>query len=436
MLPRLASLCTLPLAVQAAQPAAAEHTGESGEGCTVREVSRSRLVVEDGRELYVEPVAFAVSGREILLAGTPTFLWRRRSPGRPAVELTRDSVFGAVIRRDGRARIVPSPVDAKLITDVRVLGRGDGTWEAVFAELEAPKAEPADEGAVARYWYGVFDGRAWSRLEELPRPEGARPRLLSSVPSPLVRLGDTLWLTTPVTTNGGESEVVVYSRREGRWTYELVPTYFAAYAVLAPSDSLGLVLLVVRGDRAVSWDENSLFMFARRPGWQMVRKVIPGGDEPVHGPSLVASSAGRILAWSSLVRDPQDPRGARLEARAMVGWSEARTEPVVTVDSSSAPVPRIVVTSDGAPIWVTQHSTGAGDELELRFVHPVAGRASVLARLPNPFQGYHNAASLAPRGLVIAGPELNRSVDQPALVTLLLRARVQCLRGRIGRASR
>jgi hypothetical protein len=207
-----------------ALPALGQGGRESAGRCSVSEVSRHRMVVEGNLNFYVEPVTMAESGGEVLLAGTPNILWSRHS-GAQTKLVAVDSLFGAVIASDGSARTVPSPIPAKLLGSIRALGRGDGTWDVVFAEL--PARESARPDTAVRLWYGVYDGSRWTAVEQLPLPPGAHLHPLHA--SPLVRQGDTLVWALVATTAGHHRDVVLFQRRGIGWHAELVPTRGAGY---------------------------------------------------------------------------------------------------------------------------------------------------------------------------------------------------------------
>jgi hypothetical protein len=420
LLPYVAALCALPAATRAMQQAAVRGPVETAEECAVREVSRARLVVEDGRELYVEPVAFAASGGEMLLVGTPNYLWKRQTPAGPVLAVAADSVFGAVIGQDGRARIVPSPVDAKRVAGARALGRSDGGWDVVFAELAERNTSLGDQPVSARLWYGIFDGSKWSSLEQIPLPTGALARLAN--PSPIVRRLDTLFWVIRLQTRGGDTELAVYQRNGGRSSSELVRTDFAAYASLGASDTLGVVLLVVRGDTAQPMRENAIFFFARQPRWELVRRVDGVGEEPVHMPSIDLSSPG-ALTWLAPVPTAD---GGRQEARVMLGRLEAEDGQLFTIDSSVTHVTPAVQLRGGIRVWVTEHLSSSDQTRELRFVGHSGRSPVILGRAASPFLGPFTAASPAPSQIVIAGPLAEGVTTNPAVVTLLIRVRVDC----------
>lgn len=407
--------------------------GATGGHCVVREVSRERLSV--GRSLvYVEPVAFVASGEEILLAGTPNYAVYRDAGG-ALTGAARDSIFGVILERDGGARAVPAPppVAGKRFAGVRAVARPGGGWEVVFAEMP-PGVEFPDTGRVARLWYGMYDGRGSVGLDTLALPAAGEVSLALRIPDPsaFIRWGDTLALAMLVTPANHLSIPVLFERRSGRWSVEVVPPIGRAtgvsYVALAHSDSAGLLLAAVHPDPALRHDQNSLFLYARRPAWHVLRRVVYGLSAAVHDPILALAPGGGTLTWLAHV---QDTSGGRMEARMMVGRLEAGDEPAMMLDSTAMTVAP-VVTRPGERLWVSYHvapsNVHAGADVEIRFLREAGSSVAVIGRIPNPFTGGANAIALTPSDILLSGPFLDRSFHPtlPTLVTLLLRARVEC----------
>jgi hypothetical protein len=269
--------------------------------------------------------------------------------------------------------------------------------------------------------YGVLDGGSWFGLEQLPLPPDVSFRLFN--PSPIVRRGDTLAWTTPVTTPNGMTEAVVYERRSGRWSFDFIPTHYsAAYSLLASSDTLGLVAAVVHGDRTLATDENSLFFYTRRPTWQLFRRIVHGGDEPVFAPSVVLGSPG-VLSWWTPIRKPS----GRREARAMVGRLETESARPIALDSSVVTARPVLSRHLPVRVWVTEHIDPEDPmNRSLRFIADRKQTAVLLGQFPSPFLGPFAAEARAPSEIVVAGPKPGTSVADPEVVTLLIRARVHC----------
>jgi len=392
--------------------------------CVAREVSRKPLVVEDGRLLYVEPAAFVPNHRgDVMLAGTMNMLIDLSSEGR-VKGASGDSVFGALIRRDGRAHIIPSPVpDGRLLTGIRAVARKDGGWSAVFAESKPhPREEVAPDTAV-RLWHGIYDGKRWSLLEQLPLPtEGAlRPRLAAT---PVLR-GDTLAWAMTLRVPNLANRIALFERRGGRWTYEIIPT-FHAQVQLAYSDTLGLMMAVVQPDTMVRSDGNSLILWARKPAWRRVRRVVHGDAEgQVYTPSLTLSPTGGVLSWHAQV-DDGPPRAGR-EARVMIGALEERNTPVVTLDSAAVSTQypfAPVLLPGGGRLWVVEHALPDMRSTEIRFVRDSAQTGVLMGRIPNPYLSqFYGATAVGPREVLVTGLQYfaNRYI-----VSLLLRVRVEC----------
>ncbi|HYW05855.1 MAG TPA: hypothetical protein VE913_02800 [Longimicrobium sp.] len=425
----------LPLAItlagcaSSATPVARAPAANRITACAVREISREKLSVEDGLAMYVEPVALESSGGDVLLAGAPNYL-HRRVPGGRARHVPSDSLFGAVIAPDGSARTVRSPIPTKRLGSIRALGRGDGTWDVVFAEL-IPTERSSPPDTAARLWHGVYDGRRWTLMEPLPLPPNTW--LHARDASALVRHGDTLAWAVEGSTPGFNRDVVLFERRSGRWSYEIVPTRGASYPVIAYSDSLGLLLAVVRADS--KWgnpdstrggqDGNSLFLYTRHPTWTISRRVAHGIHEPVDYPSLVRSGDNVVLTWRA-----ETEGGA--ETRAVVNVLNGPPDQVVVVDSSIAGwrSGSSMVVPLGNHLWITRHAPPGGHSSELRFLRASPRGASAVGQLPSPFLSRFIATSVGPSDVLLTGTLEEFSREDPnrpdLVVSLLLRVRVTC----------
>ena len=403
-------LCGARADAQSSRPPA---PGGAPAACTVRETTRTPLTVDGSREMYVEPMAVLPSRGEILLAGSPNYLF---APGGPddARDFVQDSVFGAILDASGRGRLIPAPIDPARITAARGVALDQGGWALAFAELKHPWRPPAPD-TVVRFWYGVFDGRSWVRLEPLPAPPvGEVDRVGAS--ALLVRGDTTLLAVRAMTRNPVTVRIALYQRRAGAWTVTMLDDSNAAYAVLTYSDTLGLVMGVVRPDRTAVSDVNSFFLHTG-PGWRTARKLIAGYAQPVYDPVIASSPQGPVLAWWT-----QLPRGR--EARAIVG-SLTSDAHVLTIDSATDQVAYLDKLRQ-SPMWLSHH-LGSGSPSELRFVGLSADQdAVVLARFPSPYTGRFGAAVTGPDDLLISGPLLRRESPNPSLVSLLIRARVEC----------
>ena len=383
--------------------------------CSVLETSRAPLVVDGSREMYVEPSALLPSRGRIVLAGTPTYLWSPGGAGDPR-EFVRDSVFGAILGPDGQARTIPNPIDAPYLTNIRGAATADGRWAFVFSESKHPTDVPQPDSVLA-VWYGVFDGTTWVTRERLPIPANSVVQMPGA--SDVVVRGDTTFFATYISDPRSGLAIVLFERRENRWTATMVETGGGAYVQIASLDSLGLTMAVVRPDRTLRADRNSLFVLERRASWAAARKLAAGPPEPIHHPVFITSRAGPVLTWVALAQN-----GRR--ARAMIGSLDART-PVLTLDSTVTAM-AVADNPDQPPLWITEHIDAGAREL--RFISPgTAGGAVVIAAVPSPYTGFFAAAVIGGNEVLLSGPLLRPAPPNPSLVTLLIRSRVECRPG-------
>ncbi len=385
--------------------------------CAITETSRTPLVVDGNREMYIEPTVVLPSGNRILLAGRPNYLFSpHRSPASPGI--TQDSVFGAVLDAQGRASLVPAPIDPALVAHTRAIAMDGGGWAMVFGELNRPWEPPRPDTTV-RLWYGEFDGTAWGTLEPLPHiPNGVvNPQLGSE----LLRHGDTLLLAMPIGFDSLKSQgIALFERVGGRWTAEHIDVR-AAYTQLIHSDSLGLLIAVVQPDRAFRQDLNSLILYGRRPRWSKLRSLVRGGSYPVHDPRVTMSARGVVLSWS--IDDlTVTPVARRVRTMAITETGGG----VIELDSD---IDHFTPVTGFArfPLWITQHRTVAGTR-EIRYLADSIGGAAVLGTSVNPFTGPMAATATGASDILVSGPLFQADSARPRLVSLLIRARVECRR--------
>lgn len=388
--------------------------------CVVREDSRERLIPEEGQQLYVEPMVLESSSQgDVLLAGTYNYLFGQTPEGKWTL-IENDSIFGAVIRPDGPARIIFSPIPTKLLTGIRAVTQADGTWAVIFAEGTTWTGESRPDTA-ARLWYGVLDGTQWATLEPLPLPPAGtlRPSSMSS----LIQFGDTLAWAMEITRPDHQRDIVVFQRHGGQWSFDTVRTTFTAYVDVAHSDSLGLILAVVRPDLTLPSDGNSLFLWARRPEWRELRKIVPSTTEEVHSPRLILSHAGDVLSWQAQV---PTATGSRWEAHAMSGHLEEKNGALTVLDSAVTSISPVVTVRlpRGPRMWIVDHLLSEGPEREIRIIQDSGGSAVKLAQVPNPFLAEFAATLSASSEILVTGALIDR--DQDVGVSLLLRFKVKC----------
>ncbi len=142
----------------------------------------------------------------------------------------------------------------------------------------------------------------------------------------------------------------------------------------------------------------------------------------MYDPLFTASRNGTtVLSWWVMDREGHPP-GRR--ARAMLEFSPTRNGRVVELDADVKHVTPIFGPT-AFPIWLTEHVTSTGGG-ELRFIRDSAGSASTLATMASPFTGPFAASALSRTEILVAGPLFHADSAHPRLVSLLIRARVEC----------
>ena len=386
-------------------------------GCAVRELSRNPLLLDGNRELYIEPTVAMPSGKLILLAGRPNYLF---SPGSPDTERTvsKDSIFGVVLDERNRVQTVPAPINPALVASARGIALDAGGWGVAFAELTRPWDPPRPD-TVARLWYGEFDGQRWSRLEELHGPSPGTYDL--ELGSELIARGDTLFLAAIVRSDSAGRNVALFSRAGGRWKASLIRTRTAAYAELLHSDSLGLLVAVVQADGSLREDTNSLLIYRHSAQWEVVGRLIHGGAQPVYDPRFTSSARGVVLSWWVLDRQSRPPV---TRARAIPGLTPNLDGGVLELDADINQV-RPISGFTRFPVWVTDHNNMDGTR-ELRFLADSSGHTYHLGAIANPFTGPFAVTGVGGTDLLLTAPLFHADTARPRLVSLLIRARVEC----------
>lgn len=422
-----------------AQNAGARSAGATGAvadsargRCTAREIGRSTLRA-DSLELYVEPSVLSVSGDEMLLAGKPVYAWRRTSTG-AAEYVERDDILGAVIARDGSARIVTAPVaHGDRLMGLRAAPHRGGGWDVVFAELSAPYHNGSDTGVV-KLWHGVYRERAWGNVEPVPVPDTLVPLPFDA--SALVSAHDTLMWAMDAVIRGAFAQardiLVLQHAGDAWWSTRITPGVLSN-ARAAYASRTGFVLGIAHPDqRAVipggPMISASLMLYAReRDDWRFFDKAAKGDSLNVYLQSMVGAGDRLLLTWLVYAGGRM---GARKEVRAKV-WRASSPDSSWTVVYPDVNYVAPPVVLDDTPVWVVE-SVSEGLLEPSRELHLVALDTSYAAKLltqfPNPFRGFFAVATPAPEDIWIAGPVKGRTGADPVVVTLLLRVRIECRR--------
>jgi hypothetical protein len=378
--------------------------------CVGREVSRTRLLVDGGRELYVEPSVLAVSGSRTLLAGKPSYLFLKREPDEAAEVESRNTVFAVVLEADGSAQLVPPPpVAGSMLAAVAGVGALSNSWRVIFAEVDSVGV---DDPNVEAFWHGIYDGRVWSFLERLPQPSGKTLQYLNT--SPIGETADTVVWAALTTFEEHQQSVVVFERRGGVWSYQILATPFASRGEALHTPGIGFVLAVTHKD-AGNPPARSAFIYSRRSGWTSPQQI------PVVG------TDGRALPPPNNFFASLDSTTAIVAFTAPMPLALGnREEPLFAVARPFGDAFATVVLGDGSILWATEHTDSSGVR-ELRLVRPLPDSTAIIWRSPNPFRGPFNAVGLPSSDVMIVGPELDET--HGVLASLIVRLRIGCSTG-------
>lgn len=374
--------------------------------CSVELGSPERLASQDRRNVYVEPAAYAWSGGELLVAGRPTVLWRGEAT------FTADSVIGVVVQSNAELRLLESPIALPLVGTWKAIGRPRGGWDVIIAERTSPTARDS----IAKLWHGVYDGRRWTSLTQIPIASGIQPLPVGS--SNINRLGDSLsWAVRVRNPAEHTTDVLVLRFRAGQWSSELVSTRRVSYVALNEFAG-GSQLAVVGPDFTEARDDNSLFIWTDHPSWKMRRRISLGDREgPAHHPTLVGSDQP-VLTWYV-------DSGPARELRALDDPLKKPLDEVVTIDSSFADLGAAgsIRLPQGHHLWVSHHIAPT-DARHLRFVLSSPGRSPTAQTFPSPYATSIRALAADSSKLLLIGAVQDQVSN--GYQTMLVRARVVC----------
>lgn len=394
-------------------------TADASNNCAARVGNVRPLRVPDGRWLNVEPMAVVADGNEVLVAGVPTTLTRVDPAGHEQLE-ARDSLLGALIRANGVVTPVYSPIDGRLVRDVRAQRIASRKWLIMFAESMRDSDVTALNARV-RMWSGEYDGTRWSNVQEIALIRSAAPAAWKA--SQFVRHGDTALFAMPYGSGDLDSDVALLRYLNGTWTRERVESRPFAEVALASDRTGALVLATVRGDNTLRRDVNSLFLSRRQPPWRGITRVALGGDQPTNRATFLVSKATSWLVWTAEVHDGHGGRN-ELRARRL----DANSTPVDTTIVVDSAVGRIaVVASPSSPrgYIVATHISGGTSRLRV-LATSAAGFATVLDSV-NPFPGGVGVAQLDSSRLLIVG-RVEAGAGEATLQTRLITVLTSCER--------
>lgn len=393
--------------------------------CRVGTLSQAPLSLGIGREAYIEATVLASSGSDVLLAGKPTFLWS--TGGGSAVLLGQNSIFGAVIPSGDRvARLIPPPIANRRLKPLAGAAIGPRNWGVIFSEMSAGTDTTmwwlqgdTTGSRLLHLWYAELRGEEWGKLARLPMPDDV-VRLAHTRGSELVVRGDTMvWAVPEYTTQRGYA--AVYARTGRAWNHERLPepTLSAPpYLTLGHSPGHGFVLGLVDADPGYRFDENSLFLYLKRPNWQRAGMLFRGGRRGVHHPSIKPWRGDTLIVTWLLGREVRRP------VLAMRGDISRTVPTVVTIDSLSGQIPSAAGELRGGPYWVTRHVPVEGGNGEIVLWRVRRLRSERIWSARDVYRGEVKLAVQSDTTATIVGPLLD--ISRETLTTFMTGLKVVC----------
>jgi hypothetical protein len=365
-------------------------------------------------EFYIEPSSLTASGEDLLLAGTPSYVYHLERTDSPSDQ---NQVFGVVLRRDGVTLPVPLPKLDGVIGGQRTARRREGGWHVVFTQSDS-----LEEGAFAadarRLWYGVLRDTTWLRVEPLPIPDSlsVRPSFVSS----LVAFGDSLAVAV-IAHSSTASHVVVFTRTEGDWKANSLSLQSASYVEPVWDAAGTLRMAVVHPDARLESDANSLMLYSVGPEWTLLRRMAGGEAAPVHTPKFQAAGSGYLVGGVGEERVVLGPV-------VVTAWPLDQGRPTLSIDERVRWWDVISVAGNSL-IGVVAPTVADGLPRDLRFYALSPDGVTLLATTQSPYAGGFAAEFLPPDEIVVAGPVVRDVSGGQLVATQLLRAEIHCGRG-------
>ena len=402
---------------------ASPRTPDARESCRIELLGEQMLRDRAGRYYVVEPQAVASNGREVFVAGSPSIelssigdSWRMAEP---------DTVFGAIVAPGKPAQIVPSPAGVSDTVDgATAVAHPDGSWSVIFMETDSAVFLGREAG-VRHIRYGRYGPSGWGPLETLPFPSGfERPHYYLA--GPPILAGDSLVWAVTVNAKEGFTRGLLFVRFQGRWSVEVIPTSTVVYAVPGWLPTTGLLLAVIRPDSTEESDANSLFIFARRPVWKQIQRVMRGNLTLAHHPRWVATRAGLTLGWRVIPRvGPMAAITGAVDASGIV----TPRDTITGIRSLSA---SFTSTGGSAGTWLTRHAAESGDSIRITRVDGRGRSRSAAFALPEHVE-LTRLALITGRTrdeLLMFGHRKASSPGEPGVASIFVHARLRCARPR------
>jgi hypothetical protein len=254
----------------------------------------------------VDASSMVRNGDDVLIAGTPTYLWDAdaRAGDGPA---DARGAFGVIRDHRGRYAPVPGPPGVADAKHPRAVSAGAGGWHIVF--VTGTKGAPGNLLAFdsAGIWYGRYDGRAWHQVTRVA--SARRAALLPGMSSDLVVTNAGLSIAYAFdhsmarnSNAPGNQGLVLLHGTGANWSADTLYTWEAPRAVQLAPDSSGTAVAVY----AQAYFERprihgpSLFTARFDTAWGSPRLALAIPPLYVSEPMLSGhAGAGSRVAWQA-----------------------------------------------------------------------------------------------------------------------------------------
>jgi hypothetical protein len=370
------------------------------------EIARVPLTIADGSHPYVEAQSLVRVRSGFIVAGLPTYTW---APGRATERVTANEHMAAQFSLDGGATLIEKPIPGA-VERVRAVALVGERWGALFAEILPDSTRVRQE--ILHLWYAEHDGQRWVSLEELDVPEGEAPDLWGG--TELVWTGESVVWVAPLRPGPG---AVLYERRGGAWSHELISDAQIEVSALAHHPSMGLLWAHFSEDPGLPGWQQSLRLYRRGASWELVTRVLVASEGmKVRSPTIMPVGDGVTVSW--LLGDGG--------AYALVGIGPGGERTPVDLDPDASRVLPFAP-ADQEPLWLIAHADPGSQERGLELLAPGSpfGPRRV-GSLPSPFVLSHTAAVVSPTELVVVGPQYDPDPANGFLRSLILRLSTSC----------
>jgi len=406
--------------------------------CTVTASPPRRIALSDGTTLTIDVSSVARNRGDVLIAGTPTYLWPRGS-ARGSSPVNAGEAFGVVRDARGRFALVPPPPGVRDAKHPHVVSAGEDGWHAVFVTGSLGTPRNALAFPEAEIWYGRYDGRRWRGVVRIARAYGAE--LLPGRSSGLVIARTGLAFAYAFDQSAvrrsnaaGNQGLVLLHRRGSDWKADTLPTWESPGTIQLATDTLGALVAIYthayfEGGRSHGPD---LFTARYATQWDRPRVALKIPSRHVAAPMVAGPvHTGSVIAWQS-----SEPG----TLSAILEWGMFGSDHLVRPMGHLAPTsngerPAMVKVDGANALWIVRDGQSS---TSLRLIAAQGDTARDLGAIRVPADNPVMHAAVLTNGtvLIISGG-LGRASSDPPASSYLTTAVVRCTGARrLGGATR